>query len=59
MNTDTIINIINLLLFIAIIILLINKINYIENFLCGGKCTINEECNLKFKCIKNKCCSEE
>ena len=54
MNTDIIINIINLLLFIAIIILLINKINFIENF-CGGYCNIDEEWNMNYKCIKNKC----
>jgi len=56
MNKDIIINIINLLLFIAIIILLINKINFIENFVCGGYCNIDEECSMNYKCIKNKCC---
>lgn len=50
-------NIVNILLFIIVIILIINRINYKENFVCGGSCIINEECSFNLKCVNNKCCS--
>ena len=51
---------INIFLFIVLIILIINKINKIEKFdtLCRGKCDGNHECSSTFFCddLKKSCC---
>lgn len=60
MNLYNLLKLFNILLFIIIIIIILNKINFIENFKeCGGYCNINEECNISYYCLNNKCCKKK